>query len=442
VSSTGDCAARYVADGTLDSCDAIDLISRLVDRSLVNALPTDPPRYALSETARLYALAQLRLAGEEQAARHAAAAAMVELLDRAYERYWSEDESLWIARYEPELESVRSAIAWAADHAPELAVNLFGSAWPLLFEADLNAEGRRTYHRLVGLLTDTVPRSRVARFWEAIATFESTRQCDRARFAAELAAQMHAETDNLKARYYALMLLASNWRIDNDEARRAFDTARALEDSTWPARLSSFGALTEGALLLTRGEFAAARSAYQRALTAALNTSERQALAATAEIAALDVACGDPAAALQLARPLVERLRYSSRSEVRFDLLVATLEALLESGELPEARAIAQELFEVGTRLEPEHLYTALDAMTQLACAERRFPVAARVAVCADAAYTLHGQGARRLTQERLHARIEACLERELGSGWREKLDRGTPLDERSACALALGLGA
>jgi tetratricopeptide (TPR) repeat protein len=321
-------------------------------------------------------------------------------------------------------------------------VNLFGSAWPLLFEADLNAEGRRTYHRLVGLLTDTVPRSRVARFWEAIATFESTRQCDRARFAAELAAQMHAETDNLKARYYALMLLANNWRIDNDEARRAFDTARALEDSTWPARLSSFGALTEAALLLTRGEFAAARSAYQRALTAALNTSERQALAATAEIAALDVACGDPAAALQLARPLVERLRYSSRSEVRFDLLVATLEALLESGELPEARAIAQELFEVGTRLEPEHLYTALDAMTQLACAERRFPVAARVAVCADAAYTLHGQGARRLTQERLHARIEACLERELGSGWREKLDRGTPLDERSACALALGLGA
>ncbi|HEV7985273.1 MAG TPA: TIR domain-containing protein, partial [Steroidobacteraceae bacterium] len=40
-----DAAARSVAEGPSDGCDAIDLISRLVDRSLVNALPSDPPRY-------------------------------------------------------------------------------------------------------------------------------------------------------------------------------------------------------------------------------------------------------------------------------------------------------------------------------------------------------------------------------------------------------------
>jgi len=435
-------AARSVADGPTDSCDAIDLISRLVDRSLVNALPSDPPRYALSETARLYALARLAEAGEERAARRGMGAAMLELFDRAYVQYWSEDEALWLARYEPELENVRSAITWATVHEPELAVRLFGSAWPLLFEADLNAEGRRSFHDTVGLLSDGVPRAAVARFWEAIATFESTRQCDRARYAAELAAQMHADTGDLQARYYALMLLASNWRIDNEAARVAFETAHALEDSSWPARLLGFGAQTEGALLLTRGEFAGARAAYQRALRAALTVSERQALAATAEIVELDVACGDPVAALQLARLLVARLRHSSRSGVRFGLLVATLEALLQSGELQEARAIACEIYEVGTRLEPARLYTALDAMAQLACAEKRYTVAARVAACADAAYTLHGQGERRLTEARLRAQIEACLAGELGTGWRESaVDRTAPLDERGACALALGLG-
>ncbi len=437
-----DAAARTVADGPMDRCDAIDLISRLVDRSLVNALPSDPPRYELSETARLYALARLETAGQEQAARRAMGAALLELLDRAYGQYWSEDEALWLARYEPDIENVRGAMTWAAAHDPALAVALFGSAWPLLFEADLNAEGRHSYHNTVGLLSDGLPRARVGRFWEAIATFESQRQCDRARYAAELAASMHADSGALQARYYALMLLASNWRIDNEAARAAFDAARALEDSTWPARLLGLGALTEGALLLTRGEFLAARAAYQRALRASLSVSERQALAATAEIVELDIACGEPVAALQLARPLVERLRHSSRSAVRFGLLIATLQALLQTGELEDARAIGYEILETGTRLEPARLYTALDAMAQLACAERQFRQAARVAACADAAYALHGQGERRLVEARLRAQTESCLERELGADWRESaVDRSAPLDERGACALVLGLG-
>ena len=254
---------------------------------------------------------------------------------------------------------------------------------------------------------------------------------------------MHQDSGDLQARYYSLMLLASNWRIDNEAARAAFDAAHALEESTWPARLRGFGALTEGALLLTRGEFVAARAAYQRALSASLTVSERQALAATAEIVELDVACGEPVAALQLARLLVDRLRHSSRSSVRFGLLVATLQALLQTGELEEARAIAYEILEIGTRLEPARLYTALDAMAQLACAEKHFKVAARIAASADAAYALHGQGERRLTEARLREQIENCLEHELGADWRESaIDRSAPLDERGACALALGLAA
>jgi predicted ATPase/DNA-binding winged helix-turn-helix (wHTH) protein len=434
-------AARAVAGGRIDGGDAIDLILRLVDRSLVNAFPSDPPRYELSETARCYALARLAAAGEERAARRAMGEAILELLDRAYGEYWSEDEALWLGRYEPELENVRGAIGWAAEHEPALAVGLFGSAWPLLFEADLNAEGRHSYHKTVGLLSDGLPPARVGRFWEAIATFESTRQCDRARYAAELAARMHSAGGDARARFHALMLLASNWRIDNEEARTAFDAARALEEPGWPARLLGLGALTEGALLLTRGDFVAARAAYQRALCASLNVSERQALAATAEIVSLDVACGEPLAALQLARPLVERLRHSSRSGVRFGLLVATLQALLQCGELKEAHTIGYEILEVGTRLEPARLYAALDAMAQLACAGRHFEIAGRIAACADAAYALHGQGARRLTEARLRAQIESCLEHEIGPGWRDSaVDRSAPLDEHGACALALGL--
>lgn len=45
-----------MADETVDTSEAIDLIGRLVDRSLVTVLPVEPPRYTLLETARYFAL--------------------------------------------------------------------------------------------------------------------------------------------------------------------------------------------------------------------------------------------------------------------------------------------------------------------------------------------------------------------------------------------------
>ena len=52
-------ASRCAADANIDTAEAIDLIGRLVDRSLVTALPLDPPRYTLVETARYFAVGRL-----------------------------------------------------------------------------------------------------------------------------------------------------------------------------------------------------------------------------------------------------------------------------------------------------------------------------------------------------------------------------------------------
>ena len=45
-------AAKCVVDESTDPGEAVDLISRLVDRSLVTVLAVEPPRYTLLETAR------------------------------------------------------------------------------------------------------------------------------------------------------------------------------------------------------------------------------------------------------------------------------------------------------------------------------------------------------------------------------------------------------
>src|ERR1700722_881302 len=438
-------AARCAADETIDTAEAIDLIGRLVDRSLVTALPVDPPRYALFETARYFAVGRLSAANELEAAQERMAATMLNLLDVAYQEYWSLDEAIWLHRYEPELDNVRAAIDWAttSTNGRALGVALYGSAWPLYVETDLYAEGRNRFAQAVTLLSDTLPEARIGRFWEAVATYESARQCDRARYAAEIAAKMHAATGDFRSHYYALPRLPLRGRGDAPAARAAFDAARRLEDPAWPARLLTHGALTEGALLMSSGQFVEARVAYRRAVRLALTMSERQALAATVNIVELDTACGDTASALQLGRPLAISLRHSGRRETRFELLVMTFSALLIAGDIDEARASGAELYELALRLDTGKLYSVLDAMAFLACVDRRHDAAARIAAYADVAHVAHGQARRRPIEEHMRAGATSILDKCLGPLWRDQAtDAREQLDEAAACSLALGLRA
>ncbi|HXN10663.1 MAG TPA: hypothetical protein VN859_05425, partial [Steroidobacteraceae bacterium] len=355
--------------------------------------------------------------------------------------YWSLDEAIWLHRYEPELDNVRAAMEWTTRHDPKLSVALYGSAWPLLVETDLHTQGRAQYAQVLALLSDELPRARVGRFWEAIASYDSTRQCDRARYAAELAAAMHAASGDTRSRYYALMQLASNWPVDITTARSVFEGARLLEDPAWPARLLAHGALTEGALLTGAGQLTAARAAYQRALRLALTTSERQALAATVHMVELDVACDDVSAALQLGRPLALSLQHLGRRDTRIELLVVIFSALLIAGETEEARSAGAELYDLAVRFDIGKLYLALDAMALLACREQRYDAAARIVACADTAHETHGQARRRPAAQRVRSAVAMLLDEHLGPAWRNgRPDGEQRLDEATACALALGL--
>ncbi len=436
-------AARCVADQDIDTSEAIDLIGRLVDRSLVTVLAADPPRYALLETARQYAIVKLALQGELQAARARMAAAMLDLLDTAHEEYWSLDDAIWLHRYVPELDNVRAALDWATANDSALGVALFGSAWPLFVETDLYAEGRARYAKMLALLSDSLPRARTGRFWEAVATYDTSRPGERARYAAELAASMHSTTEHPRSHYYALMQLALNWRADAPAAQAAFEAGRRLEEPLWPARLLAHGALTEGTLLVGAGRFVEARAAYQRAVRLALTTSERQALAATVNLVELDIACGDTRAALQLGRPLAVSLHHMGRRETRFELLGLIFSALLLNGELDEAHSTGCELYALAVQLDPGKLFAVLDAMAFLACTEQRHDDARRIASSAEATHQSRGLPGRRPAEERMLNAVATRLEAEFGRDWRSGPD-GTPgcLDPAAACALALRLSA
>jgi len=173
----------------------------------------------------------------------------------------------------------------------------------------------------------------------------------------------------------------------------------------------------------------------------ALTISERLALSATVHIVELDTACGDTASALQLGRPLALSLRHSGRRETRFELLVMTFSALLIAGAIDEARATGAELFDLALRLDTSKLYLVLDAMTFLACTDRLYDVAARIAIYSDLAHEAHGQARRRPTEEQMRSSAARILEETLGPQWRVGAAKvREKLDEAAACSLALGL--
>ena len=434
-------AARAVADEAIDAAEALDLVGRLVDRSLVAALPTEPPRYLLAETARLYARERLRQAGGLEAAQRRMAAALLARLDVAWQEYWSLDEALWLARNEPELDNLRAACDWSAANDAELCVALYGSAWPLLVEADLHAEWRARFEQVAPLLHDALPVQRLGRFWEAVASLESGRRHDRARYAAELAARFHEQSRDHRAHYHALLQWSANATGDAAVARASHEAARALEDPAWPARLLAFGDLVEARLALAAGRHVPARAACTRAVRHALATSERQALAASVCLVEIDFASGEIASALQLIRPMAQGLRHAGRRETRQELLSIGLCALLEAGALGEARAFAAELHELALRHDPGRLHEVLDAMACLACAGGRPADAARIVVVADNALAAHGVTQRRPAAQRMRAQVSARLSTELGDGWLGQAQAARPrLDEAAACALALGL--
>ncbi len=104
-------------DETVDAADVIDLLSSLVDKSLVVAeVGEASSRYRFLESTRGFALEKLEQSSERErlARRHAQWAA--DLGDRAQKTWPTLPTSRWRSDFEPEAENARSAIDWAVSH--------------------------------------------------------------------------------------------------------------------------------------------------------------------------------------------------------------------------------------------------------------------------------------------------------------------------------------
>jgi len=108
---TLEAAEAVGADGAVARDDVLDLLGRLVERSLVS-MESGGRRYRLLESVRAYALEHLERADEADATRTRHLAHYVDVAQRASKALWGSEQGAWVARLDQERENLLLAHRW------------------------------------------------------------------------------------------------------------------------------------------------------------------------------------------------------------------------------------------------------------------------------------------------------------------------------------------
>jgi predicted ATPase/class 3 adenylate cyclase len=128
------------AGGEIAAANVLDLLTRLVEKSLV-ALELESARYRLLETVRQYAQERLGESAEGNDTRTRHLAFFLALAEKARPELVGPEQGVWLARLDLERENILLAHAWCdrADGGAELGLRLIYSVKPYFFNRGLLA---------------------------------------------------------------------------------------------------------------------------------------------------------------------------------------------------------------------------------------------------------------------------------------------------------------
>lgn len=151
-------AEAVCAEEGIEQYEVLDLLSQLVDKSLVvKEEKGEIARYWLLETIRQYGLEKLTEAREMATLRSRHLAFFVELAEQAEPQLKGADQKLWLERLEMEHDNLRAALEWSKTETSRAVegLRLVGALWPFWEVRGFLSEGRRWIEGLLAVVGNT-----------------------------------------------------------------------------------------------------------------------------------------------------------------------------------------------------------------------------------------------------------------------------------------------
>lgn len=148
----------------------LDLLSHLVDRSLVRSEPSasGDPRFLMLESLREFGLEQLQLQCEEEDARAFHAEYFRQLAEESVPHLADPGQEAWFGRLAADCPNLRAALEWSLASSHEgIALRICSSIWRFWSTRGLATEGRGWTARALAANVDNRSRDRVAALFGA-----------------------------------------------------------------------------------------------------------------------------------------------------------------------------------------------------------------------------------------------------------------------------------
>ncbi len=296
----------------LDEWAALDALTALVGKSMVQIQRLEPPRYRLLETTRLYASEQLTAVDERVPTIQRHGEAMARLAQDVERDFWTMPDAPWLERYVPDYADLQAAFERAFGRHDTAVAGLAGNA---LLRIDhlrnVNPAVRIRADMAHTLLPYAAPKD-AAWLWNCVATHGLMSIAAVSRVsAARAAVAAWRLRDSAPDLYVALGLYAYECAKAGELAasESALLEASRLEDPAWPARRRMRWAAVVAGVAIYRKDAAAYREASRRELALAEEGGHDRA-AAWAKIKLADAAlmAGDRAEAIALGQAAVTEL--------------------------------------------------------------------------------------------------------------------------------------
>ena len=432
---------------SLDRLDPLDLLARLIEKSLVLRLgETGGTRYRLLEVVRQYAWGKVIERQEEEEAHERRRAWCLDMAQGAVVGLVSPDPSGWLDRLEAAHDDIRASLHWSLScHEGEVALALAAPIWRFWLFRGYLSEGRRWLEQALAATTGATPgRADAALGAGVLALYQA--DYGRAREMCELSAAYCTALGNRLGMGFALLTLANVKSESGDYEAAVSSYGEALtalrEQQNHRAMAMALGELSLALLYL--GEADRAEKASQESIAMYQFTENTQGLASSQTDLAI-ILCArreyDRAGAL-CTESLAIRRALGDKGGCAHTLLVLAWITTAQ-GRLAQAVTTAQESLAIRETMgDRKGVAQALEGLARIASVTGEGAVAARLLAAAERlrrAAGSHPAPTERAEIERVLASLRAELgESAFAAAWAEGME--TPVERALAEARAFGV--